>query len=70
MKPDISAPGVDILASFSQVVSPSDDGYDKRSVKYNIISGTSMSCPHVAGIAAYLKTFHFDCHRQASNLLL
>ncbi|KAF1858782.1 hypothetical protein Lal_00013713 [Lupinus albus] len=60
MKPDISAPGVDILASFSQVVSPSDDGYDKRSVKYNIISGTSMSCPHVAGIAAYLKTFHFD----------
>ncbi|KAE9593962.1 putative cucumisin [Lupinus albus] len=60
MKPDISAPGVDILASFSQAVSPSDDGYDKRSTKYNIISGTSMSCPHVAGIAAYLKTFHFD----------
>ncbi|CAL0328132.1 unnamed protein product [Lupinus luteus] len=60
MKPDISAPGVDILASFSQVASPSDDGYDKRSAKYNIISGTSMSCPHVAGIAAYLKTFHLD----------
>ncbi|KAE9586383.1 putative cucumisin [Lupinus albus] len=60
MKPDISAPVVDILASFSQVVSPSDDGYHKRSMKYNIITGTSMSCPHVAGIAAYLKTFHFD----------
>ncbi|KAF1858815.1 hypothetical protein Lal_00027066, partial [Lupinus albus] len=53
-------PGSGYLGVISQVVSPSDDGYDKRSVKYNIISGTSMSCPHVAGIAAYLKTFHFD----------
>ncbi|KAJ7960572.1 Subtilisin-like protease [Quillaja saponaria] len=30
------------------------------STKYNILSGTSMSCPHVAGIAAYVKTFHPD----------
>ncbi|KAF1898267.1 hypothetical protein Lal_00033033 [Lupinus albus] len=60
LKPDISAPGVDILASFSPVVSPSRDETDKRSAKYNIISGTSMSCPHVSGIAAYLKTFHLD----------
>ncbi|KAG8484769.1 hypothetical protein CXB51_021286 [Gossypium anomalum] len=56
--PDISAPGVDILAAYSPVASPSITTTDKRRVKYNIISGTSMSCPHVAGIAAYVKTFH------------
>ncbi|KAF1898109.1 hypothetical protein Lal_00032873 [Lupinus albus] len=60
LKPDISAPGVDILASFSPAASPSGIKIDKRSVKYNIISGTSMACPHVSGIAAYLKTFHLD----------
>ncbi|CAL0328175.1 unnamed protein product [Lupinus luteus] len=60
LKPDISAPGVDILASFSQAVSPSRKKSDKRSAKYSIISGTSMACPHVSGIAAYLKTFHLD----------
>ncbi|XP_062083349.1 subtilisin-like protease SBT4.4 [Humulus lupulus] len=58
VKPDISAPGVDILAAYSYEVSPSDNTNDKRRVKYNIISGTSMACPHVAGAAAYVKTFH------------
>ncbi|KAK7276693.1 hypothetical protein RIF29_17837 [Crotalaria pallida] len=60
MKPDISAPGVEILAAFSPIASPSEIGGDKRSVKYNILSGTSMSCPHVAAIAAYVKSFHPD----------
>ncbi|XP_012472763.1 subtilisin-like protease SBT4.4 [Gossypium raimondii] len=58
LKPDISAPGVDILAAYSPVASPSTTTTDTRRVKYNIISGTSMSCPHVAGVAAYVKTFH------------
>ncbi|CAL0314794.1 unnamed protein product [Lupinus luteus] len=60
LKPDISAPGVNILASYSPAVSPTGSKIDKRSAKYNIISGTSMACPHVSGIAAYLKTFHLD----------
>ncbi|OIV89862.1 hypothetical protein TanjilG_23181 [Lupinus angustifolius] len=60
MKPDITGPGVDILASFSPVASPSGDTFDKRAAKYNIISGTSMACPHVTGIAAYVKSFHLD----------
>ncbi|MED6209236.1 hypothetical protein PIB30_052760 [Stylosanthes scabra] len=60
MKPDISAPGVEILAAFSPLASPSGDLNDVRSVKYSILSGTSMSCPHVAGIAAYVKAFHPD----------
>ncbi|KAM3732734.1 hypothetical protein ACB098_11G082000 [Castanea mollissima] len=60
LKPDISAPGIDILAAYSPDASPSGVDEDKRSVKYSILSGTSMACPHVAGAAAYLKTFHPD----------
>ncbi|KAL3824155.1 hypothetical protein ACJIZ3_020184 [Penstemon smallii] len=58
LKPDVTAPGVEILAAFSPKASPSDDPSDKRSVKYSILSGTSMSCPHVAGAAAYIKSLH------------
>ncbi|KAK1562915.1 hypothetical protein Q3G72_018989 [Acer saccharum] len=58
LKPDISAPGLQILAAYSPIAPTSE--YDMRSVKYNIISGTSMACPHVAGVAAYVKTFHPD----------
>ncbi|XP_016162747.1 subtilisin-like protease SBT4.8 [Arachis ipaensis] len=60
MKPDVSAPGVEILAAYSPLAPPSPDKRDERSVKYNILSGTSMACPHVAGAAAYVKTFHPD----------
>ncbi|KAK8544364.1 hypothetical protein V6N13_056146 [Hibiscus sabdariffa] len=48
--PDISAPGVNILAAYSPVVSPSSTATDERRVKYDILSGTSMSCPHVAAV--------------------
>ncbi|KAI4326063.1 hypothetical protein MLD38_031415 [Melastoma candidum] len=58
MKPDVTAPGVDILAAFSPQASPSNEFGDTRRVSYNVLSGTSMSCPHVAGIAAYVKSFH------------
>ncbi|XP_031405812.1 subtilisin-like protease SBT4.3 [Punica granatum] len=60
MKPDISAPGVNILAAFSPLGSPSSFPSDKRSVSYNFLSGTSMAAPHVAGAAAYIKSFHPD----------
>jgi subtilisin family serine protease len=55
LKPDVTAPGVDILAAWTGENSPSQLGSDPRRVKYNIISGTSMSCPHVSGIAALLR---------------
>lgn len=32
--------------------------HDKRVVKYNIFSGTSMSCPHVAAAAILLKAIY------------
>ncbi|XP_074568513.1 subtilisin-like protease SBT4.3 [Curcuma longa] len=58
LKPDISAPGIDILAAWSPVAPASGIINDTRVVKYNIISGTSMACPHVTGAAAYVKSFH------------
>ncbi|EFH40850.1 predicted protein [Arabidopsis lyrata subsp. lyrata] len=58
LKPDITAPGVEILAAYSPLVSPSATTLDNRRVNYTITSGTSMACPHVSGVAAYLKTFH------------
>ncbi|XP_042418381.1 subtilisin-like protease SBT4.3 [Zingiber officinale] len=58
LKPDISAPGIDILAAWSRVASVSNLPIDTRVVNYNIISGTSKACPHVTGVAAYVKSFH------------
>ncbi|KAK9734757.1 hypothetical protein RND81_04G161200 [Saponaria officinalis] len=61
LKPDISAPGVDIVAAFPPIAHVLNDyPYDKRSVTYNMLSGTSMACPHVAGAAAYVKSVRPD----------
>ncbi|KAJ7516633.1 hypothetical protein O6H91_22G065600 [Diphasiastrum complanatum] len=58
LKPDITAPGIDILAAWPPVSSISGGRTDNRSSSFNIISGTSMSCPHVTGAAAFVKSFH------------
>ncbi|GAV90397.1 Peptidase_S8 domain-containing protein/PA domain-containing protein/Inhibitor_I9 domain-containing protein [Cephalotus follicularis] len=60
LKPDITAPGVSVIAAFSEAVGPSEQTFDKRRVSFNSQSGTSMSCPHVAGVAGLLKTLHPD----------
>ncbi|WZZ90167.1 hypothetical protein YC2023_118746 [Brassica napus] len=46
--PSFSSRGPKILAAYSPEASPSDNPGDKRSVKFSIMSGTSMACPHVA----------------------
>ncbi|XVF79952.1 hypothetical protein PTKIN_Ptkin15bG0031500 [Pterospermum kingtungense] len=58
IKPDVTAPGVDILAAWPAGTTLSEPKHDKRRVLFNIISGTSMACPHVSGIAALLKSKH------------
>ncbi|KAF7830562.1 subtilisin-like protease SBT1.7 [Senna tora] len=55
LKPDVIAPGVNILAGWTGAVGPTGLLEDTRKVSFNIISGTSMSCPHVSGIAAFIK---------------
>lgn len=50
VKPDITAPGVDILAAWM--------GLLPGPAEYNIISGTSMSSPHMAGAAALVRALH------------
>ncbi|KAI9391548.1 hypothetical protein POPTR_007G102250v4 [Populus trichocarpa] len=60
LKPDITAPGVNILAAFTGASGPADVRGDRRRVHFNFLSGTSMACPHVSGIAGLLKTIHPD----------
>ncbi|RRT66095.1 hypothetical protein B296_00012329 [Ensete ventricosum] len=58
LKPDLIAPGVNILAGWTGAVGPTGLAMDARRTEFNIISGTSMSCPHVSGLAALLKGAH------------
>ncbi|XP_045786965.1 cucumisin-like [Trifolium pratense] len=58
LKPDIAAPGNNVIAAWTQLNPISEIEDDKRILPYNIISGTSMACPHAAAAAAYVKSFH------------
>jgi hypothetical protein len=51
LKPDILAPGLDILAAYSPI---------RTGLDYEFESGTSMSSAHVAGLGALLKQKHPD----------
>lgn len=55
LKPDIIGPGVSIIAAWAVPV----DNTTTKSI-FNVVSGTSMSCPHLSGIAALVKSAHPD----------
>ncbi len=55
IKPDVTAPGEDILGAQARDVANGVRGED-----FQYLSGTSMAAPHVAGLAALLKERHPD----------
>lgn len=52
LKPDVSAPGVSVMAG---VAPPGNGG-----ALFALYQGTSMATPHIAGLAALLKQLHPD----------
>lgn len=54
LKPDILGPGVNILAAWPVSV----ENITNTKSTFNMISGTSMACPHLSGVAALLKSSH------------
>ncbi|KAG0454443.1 hypothetical protein HPP92_025747 [Vanilla planifolia] len=57
LKPDVAGPGVNILGAWPNPIGP-DPSTNPPHRRFNLLSGTSMSTPHLAGIAAILKKLH------------
>ncbi|KAJ3684976.1 hypothetical protein LUZ61_014140 [Rhynchospora tenuis] len=52
LKPDITGPGVNILAAVPPMK------VEGKILHFDLMSGTSMACPHLSGIAALIKKAH------------
>ncbi|XP_057952932.1 subtilisin-like protease SBT3.9, partial [Malania oleifera] len=50
LKPDIAAPGVNILAAWPPPSFPYTN--------FNVLSGTSMACPHISAVVALIKSIY------------
>ncbi|TFW16878.1 S8 family peptidase [Duganella callida] len=65
LKPDVTAPGVDILAGVTPELTAAQkanviNGTLRPDPAWNLYQGTSMASPHVAGVAALLHQRHPD----------
>ncbi|WP_243076471.1 S8 family serine peptidase [Microbacterium sp. SS28] len=56
LKPDITAPGVQVLAGHTPASTDISTG--PKGQLYQAIAGTSMSSPHAAGVSALVKAAH------------
>ncbi|ONK62627.1 uncharacterized protein A4U43_C07F6140 [Asparagus officinalis] len=56
LKPDISGPGLNILAAWNR----NANSRSSYKVPFNVVSGTSMATPHISGVAALIKSLHSD----------
>src|SRR6185295_10427980 len=60
VKPDVSAPGVNILAAAPPASVLAALGAGANGANYIAISGTSMATPHTAGAVALLRSAHIN----------
>ncbi|XP_051114525.1 subtilisin-like protease 3 [Andrographis paniculata] len=56
LKPDIVGPGSNILAAYPVSL----ENNTNTKLRFALLSGTSMACPHLSGVAALLKSVHPD----------
>jgi subtilisin family serine protease len=55
LQPDITVPGVSVIAAWTRANSPMDLAFDRRRVAFNSESGMSMKCLHVSGVVGLLR---------------
>jgi hypothetical protein len=62
VKPDVTAPGIQVLAGMTPKPTPAPAGVDSGAPDqlWQAIAGTSMSGPHAAGASALVKAAHED----------